>query len=145
MLMSDCKRAGAYLALARDYAEAAGVVLGKRADLRSYWHLIAHALELALKAQILRVDGEEAWLMSSVGHSLERAMTTVVRNGASAPIPRDIAHLIEVLDAPHSRQELRYPSLLGSPVCFAPAAAHAALAGLLEIVDGDLAIARRGS
>ncbi len=41
--MRGCKRAGAYLALARDYAEAAGVVVGKRADLR------AHAHELALK------------------------------------------------------------------------------------------------
>ena len=58
--MSDCKRAGAYLALARDYAEAAGVVVGKRADLR------AHAHELALKAQVLRGEGDEAWLMSSV-------------------------------------------------------------------------------
>jgi len=143
--VSDCKRAGAYLALARDYAEAAGVVVGKRADLRSYCHLIAHALELTLKAQILRGEADEAWLMSSVGHNLERAMRTVVHSRASSPIPREIARLIEALDAPHSRQELRYPSLLASPVPAAAAAAHAALVGLLEIVAGDLAIARRGS
>jgi len=114
--------------LARDYAEAAGVVVGKRADLR------AHAHELALKAQVLRGEGDEAWLMSSVGHNLERAMRTVVHSRASSPIPREIARLIEALDAPHSRQELRYPSLLASPVPAATAAAHAALAGLLEIV-----------
>lgn len=90
--MSDCKRAGAYLALARDYAEAAGVVVGKRADLR------AHAHELALKAQVLRGEGDEAWLMSSVGHNLEKAMRTVLRSGASSPIPREIARLIEAFD-----------------------------------------------
>lgn len=96
--MSDCKRAGAYLALARDYAEAAGVVVAKRSDLRSCWHLVAHALELALKAQILRSDCDEAWLMSSVGHNLEKAMRTVLRSGASSPIPREIARLIEAFD-----------------------------------------------
>ncbi|MEN5051384.1 hypothetical protein [Brevundimonas naejangsanensis] len=143
--MSDCRRAGAYLAWARDYAEAAGVGVAKRADLRSYWRLIAHALELALKAQILRREGDEAWLMSSVGHNLEKAMRTVLLSGASSPIPREIARLIEALDVPHSRQELRYPSLLACPVPAAPAAAHAALARLLEIVASDIAIARRGS
>lgn len=144
-MFGDHARAGAYLELAYDYAEAAGVVAEKRADLRSCWHLIVHALELALKAQILRVEGDEGWLTSSVGHSLERAMATVGRGEASSPIPPNIARLIEALDVPHSRQELRYPSLLASPVPAAPAAAHAALAGFLEIVAGDLAIARRGA
>lgn len=124
-------RSEAFLAMADDYAEAARVVAAASQDTAACWHLLAHALELALKAELLWRGIDEGWLMRTVGHSLRSARRARRDRTATFELADGVERLIEILDAAHAMQSLRYPSLLSYSFDIAPAAAHRTLAAHL--------------
>lgn len=133
---SEPERAARYLAFANSYADAAGRVLstsGLDAAALAYFALVAHALELALKA-ILIADGWDEERLMLMGHNLHRCRRAVARGPldlGAAISARDHA-TIDALDYPHAIQCFRYPGLLPRDLPD-PAAAHDCLQRVLEV------------
>lgn len=130
------ERAVRYLAFAKDYADAAGrILLINRPDAAemAYFALVAHGLELALKA-ILIADGWDEERLMLMGHSLHRCCRAIDRGSLDLGVAisaNDYA-TIDALDCPHAMQCFRYPGL-PPHVLPAPAAAHACLRRVLEV------------
>lgn len=107
------ERADRHLVLAGAYAEAARGALarGIASDVRlPYFALVAHALELALKAILIGAGRDEAELMM-MGHDLAHARNAVERSEpsfAAAIAPRFVA-VVDALTYPHAIQSFRYP------------------------------------
>ena len=113
MPADNIDRASHYIAFARAYAGAARRVLATEIagnERLPYFALVAHGLELALKAILTRAGWDEERLMM-IGHDLERCYVAVSRYRADlAVIPGiDVAGVIEALAYPHAIQSFRYP------------------------------------
>lgn len=135
------RRAREYLSMAASYGDAAKVV-GEHAPEnqaieRPLFQLIAHALELSLKAALSHQGHDEEWLMM-MGHSLERCYAQAIRGGLYSAQDRSTDRLIEALDQPHALQLFRYPQ---SSSWTAPDrnTAIQAMAGLLDLVGSYIA------
>jgi hypothetical protein len=106
------RRARDYLSMAASYGAAAKVVSEhapeSQAIVRPLFQLIAHALELSLKAALSHQGRDEEWLMM-MGHSLERCYAQAIRGGLYSVRDRSMDMLIEALDRPHALQLFRYP------------------------------------
>ncbi|MCC4254684.1 MAG: hypothetical protein VYA35_04225 [Pseudomonadota bacterium] len=130
------ERAVHYLAFANDYADAAGrILLINRADAAQmgYFALVAHGLELALKA-ILIADGWDEERLMLMGHSLHRCCRAIDRGSLdlAAAISASDHATIDALDCPHAMQCFRYPGLPPQDLP-APAAAHGCLRRVLAV------------
>lgn len=130
------RRAREYLSMAASYGDAAKV-MGEHAPAnqaieRPLFQLIAHAIELSLKAALSHQGHDEEWLMM-MGHSLERCYAQAIGGGLHSAQDRSIDRLIEALDQPHALQLFRYPQ---SSSWTAPDrnTAIQAMAGLLDLV-----------
>lgn len=103
-----------YLAYAEAYTEAAKRLADHADDMDavriSFYHLVAHALELMLKAALSYQGRDEERLMM-MGHSLERCYIHAIGGGADCLNHEDFAAFVDTLDEPHAMQALRYPQL----------------------------------
>lgn len=101
-----------YLAYAKAYSEAAERLGRCDAPFPAvqipFFQLVAHAVELALKAAIsFQGRGEEDLMW--IGHDLDRCCRYLVSDGFETLGLTGIAFLVSHLDAPHSMQAFRYP------------------------------------
>lgn len=114
-IRSDHRRDRQYLAMGERYAEAAtrlsrcGNIGGVR---EPFLMLVAHALELSLKA-VLSHQGHDEERLMAIGHSLERCHRQAVKGGFHPKDRTGLAILVEALDQPHAFQAFRYPQILG--------------------------------
>lgn len=109
-------RAREYLRMARDYASAAtelfesGAYQGCRLP---FFMLVAHALELSLKAVLSAAGADEERLMG-IGHELDGCFRMALQTGLyPRSDPVGVANLIQALVAPHTFQAFRYPQPFG--------------------------------
>ncbi len=105
------ERADRHLALARAYAEAARRVLAAGidgTDRLPFFALAAHALELALKAILIRAGWDEERLMM-IGHDLDRCHAAATKSDAALA---GVAGVVAALACPHASQCFRYPQAL---------------------------------
>jgi len=115
----DSKRKGLsrdwqYLALAECYAEAAVRLHGAReieTVCRPFFMLVAHALELSLKAVLSHQGYDEEGLMA-MGHGLELCRSKAAEGGFHPSDETGLAILVDALDRPHAFQAFRYPQAL---------------------------------
>ncbi|MCM2439456.1 hypothetical protein HGO34_06965 [Agrobacterium vitis] len=130
-----------YLAYAEAYTEAAKRLADRADDMdvvsTPFFHLVAHALELMLKA-VLSCQGRDEERLMMMGHSLERCYAQAIRGGADRLEDEDLAAFVEALDQPHAMQALRYPQWLHGPMP-EPAQAVRLLSRQLDIVRTWLA------
>lgn len=106
-------RAEQHLLLAGAYAKAAGRVLAQEIagiDLLPYFAIVAHGLELGLKA-ILIGDGRDEEYLMLVGHDLAGCRDAVERGqlDLSDAVGIDFAAMIDALTFAHATQCFRYP------------------------------------
>lgn len=106
-------RADQHLVLASGYAEAARRVLAAEiaGDVRlPYYALVAHGLELALKAILLR-DGREEEDLIWMGHNLAGCRDAVERSrpAFAEAIAPGFTAIVDALSYPHAIQCFRYP------------------------------------
>lgn len=98
-----------YLTLAEEYAEAARRLCdtaGERQAICSpFFHTVAHAVELSLKA-VLSVQGCDEEELMLIGHSLDRCRRHARWDALNNPAT---ISLTETLDQPHGWQAFRYP------------------------------------
>ena len=101
-----------YLAFAKAYGETARRLGGGDASIETicipFFHLVAHAAELALKAAMSFQGNDEQNLMWT-GHALEDCRRNAVLGGLHALDSEALCSFIDSLDRPHSMQSLRYP------------------------------------
>ncbi|MFG1277170.1 hypothetical protein [Xanthobacter autotrophicus] len=116
---SDCRRDLQYLDLARAYGEAAQRLGEGNASIGTpcipFFHLVAHATELALKA-VMSFQGSDEQDLMWTGHALEGCRRDAVRGGLDAFDSHGVRSFIDSLDQPHSMQSLRYPQRLHLPL-----------------------------
>lgn len=141
MPSENLSRADRHLVLAGGYAEAARRVLAAEiagADRLAYFAIVAHGMELGLKA-ILIADGCDEEYLMGIGHDLDfcgRAM----RRGhfeLSDAIGPESAAIINALSYPHQLQCFRYPQRVPDDLPD-PARALECLERLLTIVARHL-------
>ena len=133
---SPSERPRRYLDLARAYAEVAGRLDdGQRPGETTapLYMLVAHGLELALKAAIARGDGDDEHLMW-LGHDLPLCLRVAAEDGLDLTNGGDIESVVAALAMPHLAQVLRYPAHLSWPLP-ALGLAREALAALLFRVE----------
>ncbi|MGG2007432.1 hypothetical protein [Novosphingobium resinovorum] len=77
-----------------------------------YFALVAHSLELALKA-ILIADGWDEERLMQMGHSLHRCCRAINRGSLDLAVGISASDhtTIDALDCPHAMQSFRYPGL----------------------------------
>lgn len=105
------ERADRHVALARAYAEAARRVLATEIagdDRLPYFALVAHGLELVLKAILARA-GWDAERLMMIGHDLDRCHVAALRSCPSLATVAGVASVIDALAYPHALQSFRYP------------------------------------
>jgi hypothetical protein len=130
------RRGRRYLDRARAYGRAASALasVGIAADVRPpFFMLIAHAMELGLKAVIAggAVDDERLII---IGHDLPLCLRLAGDHGLDLdPAGTEIEAVLEALAMPHLAQSLRYPAYLSWPLPD-PHDALDALEGLLARV-----------
>lgn len=130
------RRGRRYLDRARAYGRAAGALasVGMVEDARPpFFMLIAHAMELGLKAVIAggAVDDERLII---IGHDLPLCLRLASDGGLDLePSGAEIEAVLEALAMPHLAQTLRYPAYLSWPLPD-PQTALDALDGLLSRV-----------
>lgn len=104
-----------YLALAKAYGETAQRLGEGNASIETicipFFHLVAHAAELALKA-VMSFQGSDEQDLMWTGHALEGCRCYGVRGGLEALDSDCMRSFIDSLDRPHSMQLLRYPQRL---------------------------------
>jgi hypothetical protein len=105
-------RAEEYLTLAASYAEAARRLSPHAETIsRPFNMLVAHALELSLKAVLSHQgEGEERLMMR--GHNLAVCHYRAQQRGFHGLAGAGVQALVEALDTPHAMQTFRYPSHL---------------------------------
>ncbi|AMK18273.1 MULTISPECIES: HEPN domain-containing protein [Sphingobium] len=112
--MSDdsLERAQGYLRMSEDYAAAATRSLGSGADESCrlpFFMLVAHALELSLKA-VLSAEGADEERLMGIGHELGWCLQLVRR---TRRYPKEafseLVRLVDALSTPHAFQAFRYP------------------------------------
>lgn len=106
------ERAEAYASLASEYLRAAQTLASNDracAGSRPFWALLAHALELAIKAR-LRAAGLSEERLLAINHGLATCMRL-----SSLDQDGEVAELVARLDAPHAMQAFRYPQRLVAP------------------------------
>jgi HEPN domain-containing protein len=112
MIPAELKRARKYLEMSEGYAVAARQLL--EAGAHDFYRLplfmlIAHALELSLKAVLSAAGMDEERLMG-IGHELHRCFRLVQQTGLyPSKGPYDLANLVDALATPHALQAFRYP------------------------------------
>lgn len=124
-----------YLDLAESYAEVARVLTAAGDPDRPsppIYMLVAHAMELALKAVIAggRCDDEGLILL---GHDLPLCLRVAINEGLDLERGGDVEAMVEALAMPHLAQALRYPAYMSWPLPD-PRDALSALATLLSRV-----------
>lgn len=129
-----------YLAYAEAYTHAATRLVDRMDDTEAvripFFHLVAHAMELMLKAVLGRQGHDEERLMM-MGHWLERCHVRAIEGGAAGLENEEFAALVEALDQPHAMQALRYPQWFHWPMP-EPAQAVRLLSRQLDIVKAYL-------
>jgi|APHig6443717497_1056834.scaffolds.fasta_scaffold00165_37 hypothetical protein len=109
---AEPRRDQQYLAYAQAYTKAATLLADHADDTEvvriPVFHLVAHAMELMLKAVLSRQGRNEERLMM-MGHGLERCYAKAIRSGADRLEDEDLAAFVEALDQPHAMQAFRYP------------------------------------
>lgn len=147
--MSDdrLEHAQSYLRMSEDYAAAATGLLesGAYESCRlPFFMLIAHALELSLKA-VLSADGSDEERLMGVGHELGGCLQLVRRTGR---YPKEgyseLVRLVDTLSTPHAFQAFRYPQPFRWTLP-EPLAANGALRRHLDVVGEALMHKRAGS
>jgi hypothetical protein len=134
------RRGRRYLDRARAYARAAAALaeVGMVEDVRPpFFMLIAHAMELGLKAVIAggAVDDER---LIVIGHDLPLCLRLAGHRGLDLePTGAEIEAVLSALAMPHLAQTLRYPAHLSWPLPD-PQNALNALDGLLARVADTL-------
>lgn len=142
----NIERADRHLVLADAYAGAARLMLAGEiaGELRlPYFALVAHGLELALKA-ILIGNGRDEEDMILIGHDLARAREAVARS-QPALVDAGAPHFVAIVDAlsyPHAVQCFRYPQRLPEDLPD-PASALDALRNFLETAKAQVGRNRR--
>ncbi len=102
-----------YLALADSYWIAAELLADHAETAQApFLMLVAHSLELSLKAVLADAGRNEEWLMMA-GHNLAHCHDRACSIGFSGTIERQLSELVEMLDRGHSDQRFRYPVLFG--------------------------------
>jgi hypothetical protein len=98
-----------YLMLAEEYAEAAcrlcNAVGDRQAICLPFFHIVAHAAELSLKA-VLSIQGRDEEELMMIGHSLDGCRRHARLDALNNPAT---IFLMEALDQPHGWQAFRYP------------------------------------
>jgi hypothetical protein len=131
-----------YLDRARAYGRAASALasVGIAAEVRPpFFMLIAHAMELGLKAVIAggAVDDERLII---IGHDLPLCLRLAGDRGLDLdPASTEIEAVLEALAMPHLAQSLRYPAYLSWPLpdpYDALDALEGLLAGVARLVEG---------
>ncbi|CCG08230.1 hypothetical protein [Pararhodospirillum photometricum] len=101
-----------YLAYAEAYTKAAKLLADRADDVDAvrtpFFHLVAHAMELMLKAVLSRQGLDEEKLMM-MGHGIERCHAWAIEGGANRLHDDELVAFVEALDRPHEMQALRYP------------------------------------
>jgi hypothetical protein len=109
----ESRRARDYFALAESYWIAAeGLADHAEAAQGPFLMLVAHSLELSLKAVLAQSGWDEEWLMMA-GHHLAHCHYKACSIGFSGSVERQLAELVEILDQGHSDQRFRYPVIFG--------------------------------
>lgn len=125
-----------YLAYAEAYTHAATRLADRMDDTEAvripFFHLVAHAMELMLKAVLSRQGHDEERLMM-MGHWLERCHVRAIEGGAAGLENEEFAAFMEALDRPHAMQAFRYPQWFDWPM-LEPAEAMRLLSRQLDIV-----------
>ena len=106
-------RADRHLVLAGAYAEAARRVLAAEiagAERLAFFAIVAHGMELGLKA-ILIADGCDEEYLMLIGHDLDFCCRVMERGhfDVFAAIGADAAAILSALSYPHQLQCFRYP------------------------------------
>ncbi|WP_139341680.1 hypothetical protein [Roseomonas mucosa] len=129
-----------YLDFARTYGEAARRLGEGNGSIETicipFFHLVAHASELALKAGMSFQGNDEENLMW-VGHALESCRSEAARGGFQALEDDRLRCFISSLDRPHSMESLRYPQHLHLSLPDATEALNA-LSELLRVVEAHI-------
>lgn len=129
-----------YLAYAEAYTDAATRLVDRMDDTEAvripFFHLVAHAMELMLKAALSRQGHDEERLMM-MGHWLERCHVRAIEGGAAGLENEEFATFVEALDRPHAMQAFRYPQWFRGPMP-EPAQAVRLLIRQLDIVKAYL-------
>lgn len=133
---ADPGRDQQYLAYAEAYTEAAKRLAYRADDMSAvripFFQLVAHAIELMLKAVLSRQGHHEERLMM-MGHWLERCHVRAIEGGAAGLENEEFAAFMEALDRPHAMQAFRYPQWFDWPM-LEPAEAMRLLSRQLDIV-----------
>lgn len=130
-----------HIDLALGYAEAARRVLAVEligAERLAYFSLVAHGLELAMKAMLASTGYDEERLML-IGHDLRWCCEAVMRKQPAVPGISD-PQFIEIVDhlaAPHALQRFRYPQPLREPLPD-PSVTLDVLQRLIAVAEGGL-------
>lgn len=126
-----------YLNFAKTYGEAARRLGEGNGRIETvcipFFHLVAHASELALKA-VMTFQGNDEENLMWVGHALEGCRSEAARGGFQALEDDRLRCFISSLDRPHSMQSLRYPQHLPLSLPDATEALNA-LSELLGVVE----------
>lgn len=126
-----------YLDFAKTYGEAARRLGEENGSIETicipFFHLVAHAAELALKA-VMSFHGDHEENLMWMGHALEGCRRNAARGGLHALDNEDVQIFIDSLDRPHCMQSLRYPQRLHLSLPDAGASLRA-LSELLDIVE----------
>ena len=140
---ADRTRGHDYLAMAASYVAAAQCLASLAENESAPFHmLVAHSLELSLKA-ILAHDGrDEEWLMMT-GHDLDHCHREARLIGFSGQADRELSDLVRTLDRPHADQRFRYPVLFGNNPRLVASDTVQALRLHLTDVGAWLSVARR--
>jgi len=120
MSTDHSQRAHRHINLALGYAEAARRVLAVEligAERLAYFSLVAHGLELAMKAMLASIGYDEERLML-IGHDLRWCRQAVMSKQPAVPGISDpqFIDIVDHLAAPHALQCFRYPQPLREPL-----------------------------
>lgn len=129
-----------YLTFAKAYGEAARRLGEGNGSIETisipFFHLVAHAAELALKA-VMSLQGSDEQDLMWTGHALEGCRRDTVRGGLCALNNEGVRSFIDSLDRPHSMQSLRYPQRLHLALPNTGASLRA-LSELLDIIESHV-------
>jgi hypothetical protein len=107
-----------YLDLAEAYAQVARALLAagdSKAPAEPLYMLLAHGMELALKAIVARGRCNNEGLIL-LGHDLPLCLRAAKRAGLELLCESAVEPMIEALAMPHLAQALRYPAYLSWPL-----------------------------
>jgi hypothetical protein len=126
-----------YLDLAESYADVARV-LATADDIERpappLQMLVAHAMELALKAVIARGRCDDAVLIL-LGHDLPLCLRVAIKEGLELDRGGDVEAMVDALAMPHLAQTLRYPAHMSWPLPDAQEALGALATLLLRVAE----------